>query len=86
MQSDRQILDPDIAELVRHITCSGELNYVITRIVAGVTRVGMKYERINAAIGVLECVKLELYRRLVVPYEQTKIQENCDVPEYRKTD
>jgi len=29
--------------------------------------------------GVLECAKLELYRRIAAPYEDTKIEENGDV-------
>jgi len=31
------------------------------------------------AIGALECAKLELYRRVAAPYEDTKIAENGDV-------
>jgi broad-specificity NMP kinase len=38
-----------------------------------------KYHKYNAAVGVLECAKLELYRRLVSGYEDTKIIENGDV-------
>ena len=30
-------------------------------------------------IGVLECAKLELYRRVAAPYEDDKIDENGDV-------
>ena len=30
-------------------------------------------------LGVLECVKLELYRRVAAPYEDKKCQENGDV-------
>jgi hypothetical protein len=33
----------------------------------------------NDVIGALECCKLELYRRMVAPYENTKIKENGDV-------
>jgi hypothetical protein len=82
-QADRQILDPDIKRLVEHITCSGELNYTLTRIVAGVARCGLCYEKLNAAIGALECAKQELYRRLAVPYEDGKVASNGDVPEYK---
>ena len=39
----------------------------------------VEYARINELIGVLECAKLELYRRIAVPYEDTKIAENGDV-------
>ena len=30
-------------------------------------------------VGVLECAKLELYRRLAAPYEDLKIEDNGDV-------
>lgn len=30
-------------------------------------------------VGALECAKLELYRRIAIPYEEQKIQENGDV-------
>jgi hypothetical protein len=43
----------------------------------GFERVG--YAEINEVVGVLECCKLELYRRLAAPYEDTKIKENGDV-------
>ncbi len=33
----------------------------------------------NAVVGALECAKLELYRRMVAPYENGKIAENGDV-------
>ena len=62
--------------------CSvGELNYVITKavsdyIVAGGTQC---YGLINEAIGVLECAKLELYRRVAAPYEDKKKEENGDI-------
>ena len=37
------------------------------------------YADINSAIGVLECAKLELYRRQAAPYEDKKIEENGEV-------
>ena len=39
----------------------------------------VRYSKINALIGVLECAKLELYRRVAAPYENDKIDENGDV-------
>ena len=55
----------------------GKLNYAITRLIDELYE--PSYSQYNRAIGVLECVKLELYRRLVAPYEDTKISENGDV-------
>ena len=57
----------------------GTLNYIITRLVHWWLGDNPNYERYNAAIGVLECAKLELYRRKVSPYEDEKIKENGDV-------
>lgn len=61
---------------------SGELNYVITRIADGYIRRmygAVNYEGVNEVVGVLECAKLELYRRVAAPYEDTKRQDNGDV-------
>ncbi len=55
----------------------GELNYVITRILK--ESYPLRYFNLNRAMGVLECVKLEFYRRVVAPYEDIKIKESGDV-------
>ncbi len=55
----------------------GELNYVVTKILKEVYP--LRYFHINKAIGVLECIKLEYYRRIAAPYEDSKIQESGDV-------
>ena len=55
----------------------GVLNYIITRLVAAYPHA--TYTEINALIGVLECAKLELYRRVATPYEDAKRIENGDV-------
>lgn len=56
----------------------GDLNYIITTLLQS-TFPPNKYAKINAAIGVLECAKLEYYRRGASPYEDKKIRENGDV-------
>lgn len=62
---------------IKHDTSAGDLNFLITTILH---KAGPKnYARINELIGVLECAKLELYRRIAVPYEDMKILENGDV-------
>ena len=59
---------------------AGELNYVITKTINDILRaVGVNYDHINEMIGVLECAKLELYRRVAAEYEDRKITENGDV-------
>lgn len=64
----------------------GELNYAITRLVDEylVRRGGIRYAHLNEVVGVLECAKLELYRRLAAPYEDGKIETAGDV--YRSPD
>lgn len=34
---------------------------------------------LNEVVGVLECVKQELYRRVIAPYEDVKREKNGDV-------
>lgn len=60
---------------------AGELNYAITRLVDRylVHRGGIRYPHVNEVIGVLECAKLELYRRVAGPYEDAKMAETGDV-------
>lgn len=60
---------------------AGGLNYRITMIIDDYLRRkgGVRYAHINEVIGVLECAKMELYRRLAAPYEDKKIAENGDV-------
>jgi len=60
---------------------AGQLNYQITGLVDRfiTDNEGVNYTNLNTAIGVLECAKLELYRRLAGPYEDQKLQENGEV-------
>ena len=58
----------------------GAYNYIISRIIHQFLIVnGLKYDNINSMIGVLECAKLELYRMIAAPYEDTKILENGNI-------
>jgi len=55
----------------------GKVNYVFTKILKNVyTR---RYFDFNRAIGVLACVMLEFYRRIIAPYENEKIKQHGDV-------
>ena len=61
-------------------TNSGELNYLITRnLDAYIAAHGLTYDTLNSIVGVLECAKMELYRRVAAPYEDSKLQDNGDV-------
>jgi len=58
---------------------AGELNYVFTAILKSyIDRKGLCYQNINDVIGALEGAKAEFYRRVVAPYEDTKIKSNVD--------
>ena len=78
-QEDRIFFDEKISFKNTAIQTPGELNYLLTKIVDHyISAHGKNYDSINDVIGVLECAKLELYRRIVAPYEDSKIQQNGD--------
>ncbi len=52
----------------------GELNYIITKILLGTNP--DSYSDYNALIGLLECCKLEFYRKAVSKYEDSKRDDN----------
>jgi len=60
---------------VEHL--DGELNYFISKII--INSYPPKYFNYNRAIGLLECIKQEFYRRKVGRYEDKKIKENGDI-------
>lgn len=68
----------DIAEKINSV---GELNYCITKLAHEYLykKGSPKYTDYNEIIGVLECAKLEFYRRKVEFYENEKIKQNGDV-------
>lgn len=69
-----------LKQLPLTMTNAGELNYVITRILLDYLNVNdTRYQTLNDCIGVLECAKLELYRRLAAGYEDQKAKEHGDV-------
>ena len=79
---DRTPLDPQTDQLCAALPTehfAGNLNYVISRLCAGLLAKHKNYARINEIVGTLECAKLELYRRIAAPYEDTKIEQNGDV-------
>lgn len=90
-QEDRNRVDSLVDSLARIIAqdsvdncqeTSGRLNYAITTLMHKVLKhenVQENYSSYNDLIGMLECAKLELYRRKISPYEDKKIEENGDV-------
>jgi hypothetical protein len=81
-QHERDRVDEILEEL--SFVHPGGLNYAITKLCQDYMQSdrrgkNLTYANYNTIIGVLESVKLEFYRRAVVPYEDEKIQENGDV-------
>lgn len=60
---------------------AGELNYMLTMVINDYLgkSTTLTYMKINDVIGALEGAKLEFYRRVAVPYENTKMATNGDV-------
>lgn len=78
-QKDRDRIDPTLTPLLNESLSSGELNYVITKLCDKYLKNHKpNYSTMNNVIGVLECAKLEYYRRICSPYEDLKIQVNGD--------
>ena len=66
----------DVSEK-NNCTVDGLLNYFITRTIKKAYK--RNYTSFNAAIGMLECTKLEFYTMDVRKYEDIKIKENGTV-------
>jgi hypothetical protein len=71
-------LDRVIKKLTVRNLSAGDLNYIITKLLDAQMPT-ISYTKSNELIGVLECVKLEFYRKLVAPYEDKKEVENGKV-------
>jgi hypothetical protein len=74
----REKYDDHIDDINNTAPNAGELTYVIYRL-AKAFSAGGTYARYALVIGCFICAILELYRRVVAPYEDTKIKENGDV-------
>ena len=68
------LAEMDIKELTGHI------NYMVFKTTKVWTeKNGKKYFVFASIVGTMICCVLEIYRRLVAPYEDKKILENGDV-------
>lgn len=77
---DRKRFDFYIDALNTNIITPGEFNYCVSRLAWDmIKRLGSNYAAHNTVIGALECVKLEIYRRLTAPYEDNAISKNGDI-------
>lgn len=76
-QHDRVIRD--LTEQAYWLRDPGQLNFAITTIIKEYFKQNACYQSINDVVGALEGAKLEFYRRVAAPYEDSKIKENGDV-------
>lgn len=75
---DRHVLDQAVNRLPEKMKV-GEVNYTVSRLCdMYLSDHGLSYTNVNNLIGALECIKLELYRRIAEPYEDEKMAENGD--------
>ena len=90
-ENDRKIVDGEIQRLLERLAIftnyeiEGALNYTITSLLPCLKRgedLTWKYRWLNRVVGTLECVKLECYRRLIGPYENSANLKNGDIPIY----
>lgn len=76
-KEERKLSHPDGSHIA---LSSGHLNYQITILAKNYLDFHkLSYQTINDIVGALEGAKAEFQRRIVVPYEDSKIKENGDV-------
>jgi len=93
-QDQRVVIDPAVGQLVeaikkatvykgtafRPVPPDGAMNYAMTRLVTHLLLPGKpSYLLLERAVGLLDCVKMELYRKVGAPYEDEKESENGEV-------
>jgi len=61
----------------------GNINYCFSRVVSNVMG-DVSYTKVAMITGVLDNIKQEFYRRVAEDYEDLKIKENGDIPEYER--
>jgi len=69
----------EIRRPVCDIHNAGELNNLLTLMILDYLPTEPRYQDYNEVMGVLTCMQLEFYRRLIAPYENKKRKEHGDV-------
>ena len=75
---DREFIDSVVDKIDFNELGCGDMAYLITRLLLGFTQ-DTSYQNYALAIGVLETVKAEFYRREISIYENEAIERNGDV-------
>jgi hypothetical protein len=79
-REQRIILNGLVRSFMNHGRIHGRLNYFIFKLTKeAIKQNGESYGAYKEIIGELECAKQEIYRKLLAPYEDKKIEENGDV-------
>lgn len=82
-REQRPAIDELVKPLIDHLKSlpleeqDGAMNYAFTKTIKHVYP--QKYFHFNRALGVLTAITQELYRKIIGPYEDTKITENGEV-------
>lgn len=77
LQNERREYEP---KQINTYVGPGQLNFSITSLIMLYQQdKGLSYQTINDIIGALEGAKQEYYRRVAIPYEDTKLTTNGDV-------
>ncbi len=73
-------IDTRVTELMEFVERSGDLNFLLTRILVHyLQREGVCYKTMEDILGAMTGAQAEFYRRVVAPYEDAKIALNGDV-------
>lgn len=76
----RAAFDAHLDALGAELQSGGEINYCVYRLcLAFLKRTGMSYTNSMVPFSALGAAQMELYRRVIAPYEDRKILENGDV-------
>jgi hypothetical protein len=73
-------IDVVVDQLAYFMQDAGTLNYAITRLTHRyIEKKGLRYANLNEVVGMIECMKMELYRVVTGPYEDQKMKSNGPV-------
>lgn len=76
----RKVFDTQLDQIAQNLTSGGEINYCVYRLcLAFITNAGMSYTNSMVPFSALGAAQMELYRKVIAPYEDEKIAENGDV-------
>jgi hypothetical protein len=84
IKKEQRLYFEPLLMILKHRTFAdaGELNYMLTEVIQQYFANHPKnYQSMNDVVGALESCKTEFERRIVKPYEQSKITLNGDVYE-----